>query len=229
VASARERIEISSRFPPRCLVRNAEKRPHSAAEWIDSEEFPFTVEEVYLAARIWNVPAEAERVTNSIVSEFRHSADYRRKANVRADAASNQGVVFISGQIGDFTSRGGWLWPTLSVLSASCETRVKDVMAIHWREREEHAILEQRVNFAREVGLLPTQEEFAAVAESPEKLRALYAEVKRRMPILPPPNDEMRRAALELVAVEKRAWSTLAAEARTRLSSTPSAKPPTSS
>jgi hypothetical protein len=199
------------------------------AEWIDSEEFPFTVAEVYLAARIWNVPSEAQRLTESIAREFRRFADSRSEAKDRADAASREGVHFVSGQIGDFTSHQGWLWPTLSVLSRSCEMRVSDAMATHWRRRAEQSILEQQVKFARETGLIPTHEEFAAVAANPEKMRALYAEVVRRMPVLPPATDEMRRAAQDVLAVEKRDWSALAAEAKSRFDSTPSASPRASS
>lgn len=184
---------------------------------IDPVDFPFTEAEVAEAVALWHPTWERHDVARKIISAKRDWAVRRAKNEPREKEAASERVTFVWGAISDDASREPWFWPALSVLSDSCAARVATAMEDHWQRRIASELSGECVAYAREAGLLPTSEEFSAAAGDAEKMRALMAELRRKMPRLPEPTDEMRRTVDERIEREKQEWHALAGEARIRL------------
>lgn len=185
--------------------------------WIDPVDFPFTEEEVVEAIALWHATPEPYTIARAVIAEKRRSADRRAEYQSRADAAAQAGVVFVYGEFSDDASREQWFFPALSVLSESCAARVDEAMQKHWRQHLDSELTQECVASARRAGLFPTRDQFNAVAQDPERRRELMADLRRKMPRLPEPTEEMRRAVSERIEREKREWLALAAEAKIRL------------
>ncbi|MFI5241681.1 MAG: hypothetical protein ACHQRL_01630 [Gemmatimonadales bacterium] len=186
-------------------------------DWIDPVDFPFTEEEVVEAVRLWHATPEQFTIARAVIAQRRRSADRRAEYQSRADAAAKAGVVFVHGELSDDASREPWFFPALSVLSEYCAARVDDAMQKHWRQRLDSELTQECVASARRAGLFPTRDQFNAVAQDPERRRELMADLRRKMPILPEPTEEIRRAVSARIEREKQEWLALAAEAKIRL------------
>lgn len=186
-------------------------------DWIDPIDFPFTEEEVVEAVALWHATPEPFTIARTVIAEKRRSADRRAEYRSRADAAAKAGVVFVYGELSDDASREPWFFPALSVLSESCAARVNEAMQKHWRQRLDSELTQESVASARREGLIPTHDQFNTVAQDPEKMRELISDLRRKMPRLPEPTEEMRQTVSERIEREKQEWLALAAEAKIRL------------
>lgn len=186
-------------------------------EWIDAVDFPYTEAEVAEAVALWHPTWERHDIVRKVISAKRKWAQSRVKNESREKAADRERVTFIWGAISDDASLEPWFWPALSVLSDSCAARVATAMEDHWQRRIAAELSSECVAYAREAGLLPTSEEFKSAAGHDEKMRALMAELRRKMPRLPEPTDEMRERVADRIEREKQLWRALAEEARIRL------------
>jgi hypothetical protein len=185
--------------------------------WIDSVDFPFTEGEVIEAVALWHSTRELYTIAAKVIAAKREWAKRRVENEPRVEAAARERVIFVYGSVSDDASHEKWFWPALSVLSETAADRVAKAMEIHWRERAEKLLCGECVTYARSMGLLPTPEEFQAAVGNEEKMRVLMFDLRRRMPRLPEPTDEMRRFVDESIEREKAEWRALADEARLRL------------
>lgn len=186
-------------------------------DWIDTVDFPFTEAEVAEAVALWRPTWERHDIARKVVAAKRDWSVRRTRNEPRQEEAASERVTFIYGAISDDASREPWFWPALSVLSESSSARVAAAMQNHWQRRVASELSGECVAYAREAGLLPSNEEFHAAAGDAEKMRVLMAELRRKMPRLPEPTDEMRERVAERIEREKREWQALADEARIRL------------
>jgi len=186
-------------------------------DWIDPVDFPFTEKEVVEAVTIWLATPESFTIARTVIAQKRRAAGRRVEYQSRADAAANEGVAFVYGELSDDASRKSWFFPALSVLSESCAARVDEVMQQHWRRRLDSELMGESVDSARREGLIPTHDQFNAAVQDPERMRELMADLRRKMPRLPEPTEEMRQVALERIEREKQEWLALLAEAQIRL------------
>lgn len=196
-------------------------------EWLDPEDFPFTEEEVFQAALLWEDRESARRIAHDTAASERKYVVKRtaRRAVMATRSANGETVVFVRGSVGDPTP---WLLPALSVLSESCAARVQERMTLLWTQRLESMLLNEKVDVAKRAGLLSSLEKLTSYEGDDSKRRELLMEFRREFMAIPSPTDEMRKTVSDLVESERQAWLALAVESQRRLdaSRTPTGSPP---
>ena len=185
-------------------------------EWLDPEQFPFTESEVREAATLWRNYGEAVDFARALAELEKKTVRQRtvQRAEEEARPADPNHIVFTVKRAEDPSSN--WLWPALSVLSASCSSRVHRWMSLHWEARQRLLVFKAQTD---ELKLEETMAEiFRLHSEGGDqgRIRALVEQVRRDREERKLPTDEMRRAASETVEREKAAWLALALESQRR-------------
>ncbi|HEY8796001.1 MAG TPA: hypothetical protein VIM15_13770 [Gemmatimonadaceae bacterium] len=176
-------------------------------DWLDAEELPFTQEEVLKAASLWLDPAEARELTEALVRDTREYWSHRMTWETPFRPQP--------GRIGMATTQIPWLWPSLSVLSASCATRVRQWMRVYWQNRLSTEI-EQRKRQASGKSESQTASEEETGNRRPSSIAEVQNYLGRVRTLSSAEIEIIAREAEADVSAEQSSWTQLAAGAEAR-------------
>jgi hypothetical protein len=185
----------------------------SASEkYVDAEELPFSKEEILAAARIWLSEPEASDFAQQMADHAEIAAERQRVAELErlAGVAENHKPRLWWGL------SPTWLLPALSVLSPSCEERVRYLMEEWWAHLRRVYLYGEQERAAKPADVGSKEGRSQQESSNSGDLRP-FVLLKPRQP-LPDLTPSMANNAEERVQQAIEEWELVVQEARRRIS-----------